>query len=88
MKKKIIFSDHALQRMKERFILERVIIEAIRDPDKIEKSFQAPSRFLIKKVYFNKILKKEHLLMIVCEVRPKQTEVITIIDTSKISKYF
>jgi len=88
MEREIIFSAHALSRMKERFISKKVVINATRNPDKIEKSSQMPSRFLIKKVYFNKILRKEHLLMVICELLPKQIEIITIIDTSKISKYF
>ena len=88
MSKKIIFSSHALLRMKERFISERLAVEAIHNPDKIEKSDQINARVLIKKIYFNKIIEKNHLLMAICEIFPEKIEVITIIDTSKISKYF
>lgn len=88
MRRKVTFSSHALLRIKERFILKAIVIEAIRNPDRIEISSETSSRVLIKKLYFNKDLQKEHLLMIICEVHPKQIEVITIIDTSKISKYF
>ena len=88
MDKKIVFSSHAIMRMEERFILKQVAIEAIKNPDKIEKSFQDDWRVLVKKVYFNEVLKREHLLIIVCEIFLEKIEVITIIDTSKISKYF
>lgn len=85
---KIKFSRHALERMRERGISQQLVIKAIKFPDKIEKSVVNPSRFLIKKLYFNEKLQKEHLLMIICEAKPDFIEVITIIDTSKISKYF
>lgn len=88
MARKVIFSNHALLRMKERFISREMALEAIRNPDKIEKSDQNPSRLLIKKIYFNSTLKKDHLLMLVCEAGAEKIKVITIIDTSKISKYF
>lgn len=88
MPKNIIFTNHALERMKERFIGKKTVIGAINNPDKIERSFQNPSQILIKKLYFNKKLKKDHLLMIICETKQKYIKVITIIDTSKISKYF
>jgi|GEM_PF-422254 len=87
-RRKVIFSNHALLRIKERFIPKAIVIEAIRNPDRIEKSSKISLRVLIKKLYFNEYFQKEHLLMIICEVGLKQIEVITIIDTSKISKYF
>jgi hypothetical protein len=87
MDKKIIFSNHAIVRMEERFVSRQIAIDAIENPDKIEKSFQEDCRILVKKVYFNKSLKRDHLLIIVCEISLDKIEVITIIDTSKISKY-
>lgn len=85
---KIIFSPHALERMKERGIPLKLVREAINSPDKIETSSVSPSRFLVKKLYFNEKLKKDHLLLIVIERKKNLMEVVTIIDTSKISKYF
>lgn len=85
---KIIFSSHALQRMKERGISRRLVKRAIKFPDKIEKSIALPYRFLVKKLYFNEKLQKEHLLLTILEIKQDLIEVITIIDTSKISKYF
>lgn len=86
--KKIVFLPHALERMKEREIPREFIKDAIEFPDKIERSSACSSRSLIKKLYFNERLRKEHLLLIILEVRPYLIEVITVIDTSKISKYF
>lgn len=85
---KIEFSSHALARMKERAITQKLVKEAIKNPDRIERSSVHPVRFLIKKLYFNQKLQTEHLLMIISEVKPNLIKVITIIDTSKISKYF
>jgi len=86
--KKIIFSSHALLRMEERGLDDSLIIEAIGSPDKIEKSESSHSRFLVKKLYFNQQLQAEHLLMIIVEDNQVFLKVITVIDTSKISKYF
>ena len=74
--------------MKERLINRKIITEAVNNPDKIERHTKTPSQFLIKKLYFNKKLKRDHLLMIIFETKQKHIKVITIIDTSKISKYF
>lgn len=85
---KIIFSSHALERIKERGISLNLVRKAIKFPDKIEKSLIDSSRFLIKKLYFNENMKNDHLLLIIFEVKYNLINVITIIDTSKISKYF
>ena len=69
-------------------INERELRDAINFPDKIDKSSQNNKRFLIKKIYYNEKLKADHLLMIVCEKEKRIIKVITIIDTSKISKYY
>lgn len=86
--KKIVFSSHALERMKERGISRELVKDAIKFPDRLEKSSISPSRFLLKKLYFNEKLNKEHLLLIILEVKENLREVVTIIDTSRISKYF
>ena len=62
--------------------------DAIRFPDKIEVSRAKSNRSLIKKVYYHEIIKKDHLLMIIYEKGKDMVKVITVIDTSKISKYF
>lgn len=60
----------------------------IEDPDKVEPSLKVPKRFLLKKIYFNQKLKEDHLLLIILEKENSILKVVTIIDTSKISKYF
>ena len=84
----IIFSQHALERMRERGISKELVKKAIRLPDKTERSAINPSRFLIKKLYFNEKLQKDHLLLIISEIKQDLIKVVTIVDTSKISKYF
>jgi len=84
---KIRFSSHSLERIKERGIARKDIIGAIKFPDKIEISKVAKNRFLVKKVYYHQELKKDHLLMIICEKEKDILKIVTIIDTSKISKY-
>lgn len=86
MFKPIKFSSHALKRIKERFISRSIVINALRNPDRLEKSTKNLNRFLAKKIYFNKHFRKEHLLMIVYEEN-NIIKIVTIIDTSKINKY-
>lgn len=85
---KIKFSSHAIERIKERDIEKSIILEAITSPDRTEASSVESDRFLIKKIYFNVEHKRDHLLIIVCEKEEDVLTVITIIDTSKISKHF
>ena len=85
---KIRLSSHALERLRERGIERKVLNDAIQFPDKLEVSRAKSSRFLIKKVYYHEILKKDHLLIVICEKEKDTVTVITVIDTSKISKYF
>ena len=85
---KIVFTKHSLERAKERLISEKELRFAVRYPDKIDKSSQNNKRFLIKKIYYNKKLKADHLLMIICEKKRGAIKIVTIIDTSKISKYY
>lgn len=54
----------------------------------MEASSVESDRFLIKKIYFNIQHKRDHPLIIVCEKEEVVLKVITIIDTSKISKHF
>jgi hypothetical protein len=84
----IEFSSHALLRMEERGISRQFVRQALKRPDKLDVSRRDPSRILVKKLYFNKLLEKEHLLMIIAVKEKGRLRVITIIDTSKISKYF
>jgi hypothetical protein len=85
---KIVFTKHALERLKERGVSEKEAKEFIKNPDKVERSQKFPKRLLIKKIYFNQKLGKDHLLLIVPEKENSVLKIITVIDTSKISKYF
>lgn len=82
------FTKHAEGRMLERGITDDQICHAIEFPDKIGRSIFNHSRFVIKKIYFNLHLAKKHLLMIIYEEKKDEVLVITIIDTSKIDRYF
>lgn len=84
---KIKFSFHALERMRERNIKQSDVKKFIASPDKIEVSNINKNRFLVKKIYYHQKYKKDHLLMIICARENRIVKVITIIDTSKISKY-
>ncbi|MDD4989900.1 MAG: DUF4258 domain-containing protein [Candidatus Pacebacteria bacterium] len=86
--KRILFLPHALSRMEEREISRNEIIDAIVSPNKIENSKVDSQRFLIEKLYLNKKFQKEHLLLIIIENSQDIIKVITVIDTSKISKHF
>ena len=85
---KIVFTKHSLERAEERAISKKELTDTIHHPDKIDKSSQDNKRFLIKKIYYNEKLKADHLLMIICEKEKGIIKVVTIIDTSKISKYY
>jgi hypothetical protein len=85
---KITFTRHALQRLKERGLSEKEVKKFITNPDKIAPSLKHQKRFLIKKIYWNQKLQKDHLLLIIVEKENSVLKVITVIDTSKISKYF
>lgn len=73
--------------MAERGITDDQVEQAIEFPDKIGRSFVNVARFVVKKIYFNIHLAKNHLLMVIYEEKGQETIVITIVDTSKINKY-
>jgi len=85
---KIVFTKHLVERAKERLINKKDLNRAICCPDKIDQSSKNNKRILIKKIYYNEKLKADHLLMIICEKESGVLKVITVIDTSKISKYY
>lgn len=83
----IRFLDHALQRMAERNISRSLVEKAIEQPDKVERSAKDTRRLLFKKKYA-RYAAGERLLIIVVERKNNTLVVITIIDTSKIQKYW
>lgn len=63
----VIFTKHAVTRMKERRISEKIVLDALMAADKVEREHSHVNRFLFKKVYFHTAFKKDHLLMVVAE---------------------
>ncbi len=84
---RIILTDHARQRAEERWITVREIESVIKFPDRIARDRRNPELVLFKKVYYHKKLKKRHLLILICDLGADLIRVITIIDTSKVTKY-
>ena len=75
--------------MKERLISQKFVIEDIENPDKVEKSSFHPSRFLIKKIYFNQKLQRVHLLMIISEAKENLVKLLSILlKLANISKFY
>lgn len=77
-------TNHDEQRMKERFISTRLIKAALQKPDQM--LYDKDERLLIKRVYTKK--GKRRLLIIVAVRVERQIKIITVIDTSKIKKYY
>lgn len=84
----IRFTKHAKERMRERSITEEDIHRALALPDRVDRSIVSAVRFVAKKVYYNTHLAEKHLLMVICEEEDEAILIVTIIDTSKIEKYF
>ncbi|PIR83538.1 hypothetical protein COU18_02530 [Candidatus Kaiserbacteria bacterium CG10_big_fil_rev_8_21_14_0_10_51_14] len=84
---KIVFTDHAKRRLRERGLKEKRVREFVRSADSIEVSNKNPKRFLVKRRYFSDTFKKPRLLIVICEHERGVMVVVTVIDTSKIEKY-
>lgn len=84
---RIRFLNHALRRMEERDLSPSFVADSIRKPDKIDQSLKDTRRFLFKKRY-SRGSSKERLLIIVAEKDANTLVIVTIIDTSKIEKYW
>ena len=81
------FLDHALRRMRERNLSPAFIQKVIAQPDKVERSVKDPARILYKKRY-SPGTSGERLLLIITEAKEKMLIVVTVIETSKIEKYW
>ncbi|HBV01413.1 MAG TPA: hypothetical protein DEF00_03420 [Candidatus Taylorbacteria bacterium] len=75
--------EHARKRMSERLVSEAMVASALENSTKIEKDSRG--RLLIKMLYTRR--KKERLLLLAAEWEGETLCIITIIDTTKISKY-
>lgn len=78
-------TEHAKKRIRERKISEKFIKEVLENPTKIHRDSKNKDRVLFKKLYLKRGLRK--LLLVIGEVEKDKLKIITIIDTSKISKY-
>lgn len=72
--------------MAERDITEQEVLHAIDFPDRMHVSTKTTKRFVAKKLM--RTNRGHHLLMVIYEINGQETVVITIIDTSKIEKYY
>ena len=84
---RIVFTDHAKRRIRERSLTLKDVRVFLERPDSIEPSSKNPKRFLLKRLYYHPILKRRHLLMAICEQEGDALVIVTIIDTSQIRKY-
>lgn len=80
---KYLIKPHAVGRMRERSISERLVDDIIANPTKV--LYDNNGRILFKKLYKNKGV--DRLLLIVGEPKKDTLEIITVIETSKIKKY-
>ena len=81
------FTPHALLRMRERGILKRDVEETITNPERHRRSVQHAQRFLAVRSYRNRRFGSAHALVVVYEQDADAITVVTVVDTSKMSKY-
>lgn len=81
--RKLAWSDHALDQLKERELTKQAVIAAFRNPDRIVP--QARSRYQLLKVVRRQ--RKQYLLLVVFDREAQTDTVVTVFITSKIKKY-
>ena len=87
---RVIFSHHALLRMKERKISKQDVYKTLLQPLAVEKDKNSNNRFVAKRIYHSTITTTNQLLLVFYEVDGEEVEillVITVVSTSKIDKY-
>ncbi len=84
---RIRLSVHARVRMRERGVRLSDIRATINHPDRLEPSRVQAGRFLAKRMYMHEKSGRRHLLLVIFENHRSTIDVITVIDTSKITKY-
>lgn len=82
----IKYTKHAMARMRERSISKEAIERAIQQPDKLQASTKSSGRFIAKKIWRGGDGK--HVLLIIFEHDRDCVKIVTVIDTSKIEKYY
>jgi hypothetical protein len=83
---KIIFTEHARFEMERRRITEDDLKDLINQPQ--QKISTEKNRMILKKKYFDNIIKKEMLLRIIGKQEHGKFVVITAYKTSRIKKYW
>lgn len=76
---KVIFIPHALDRMKKRGITEKMVLQTLKDPEKVVESYRG--RKATQKMFNDK------LLGVIYEEEENCLKVITAYLTSKVDKY-
>jgi hypothetical protein len=76
----IRFTRHALDRMKERFVSRTQVNDALHSPDKLDQNREC---FVAKKISAG-----QRLLLVFFKKELDIVIVITVIETSKLNKYF
>ena len=76
---RVAFIPHALDRMKKRGITEKMVLETLKDPEKLEEGYKG--RKIAQKMFNDKLLR------LIYEEKENELEVITAYLTSKVDKY-
>lgn len=72
--------------MGERGLTKPDVIKGIESAEKIHSSTKDSTRFVAKKLHRSQ--KGKHVLLIIFECSRNETTIITVIDSSKIQKYY
>jgi len=76
---KVIFTPHALDRMKKRGIVEKMVLETLKNSEKVVEGYK--DRKVAQKMFDDKLLR------VIYEEKEDGLEVITAYLTSKVDKY-
>lgn len=79
----VVFSDHAVEQLKERKLSEELILSVFDDPDKIIR--QSEKRYRIQKIIHKSA--KKYLLIVVYDAANGTKEIVTAFLTTKFKKY-
>ena len=77
--KRVVFIDHALERLRERKISKELVMQALNEPDSVDTGY--PGRKIAQKSLNGKIIRVIH------EERDDEILVITAYIISKVKKY-
>jgi len=76
---KIVFIPHAIDRMKKRGITKEMVLETIKNPEKVVEGYK--NRKVAQRMFGNMLLR------VIYEEREDCLEIITVYLTSKVDKY-